>query len=93
MTRMEEFRRQLRDHRLDVEPDPGFAARVIARLPSGPEDAIGRAALRLLPATLALAVLLALLAWNVAPDPQSLLVVSPTENPLIWIVDANGSGS
>jgi hypothetical protein len=91
--RLDDVRRHLRGHRLDVTPDPGFAARVAARLPHGPGELLGRAALRLLPATLALALLLAWLSWSVAPDPQSLLFVSPAESPLVWVAEANEAGS
>ena len=51
-----ETRSALRAHRVDHLPDAAFAARVVARLP-GPTEALGWAALRLLPAAVALALL------------------------------------
>lgn len=91
--RLERVRLGLRDHRLEVEPDAGFAARVASRLERGPGEALARAALRLLPAGVALAAVLLWLAWSLAPDPGSLFVVSPRENPLVWVADATEPGS
>lgn len=60
--------RALREHHADVEPDPGFVARVKDRLRSaaGP-DPLHWAAVRLLPAGLALALVLGVLVWRELP--------------------------
>ena len=54
--RLEATRAGLRAHRTDHLPDPAFAARVTAALP-GTTEVLGWAALRLLPAAIALALL------------------------------------
>lgn len=56
--RMEEARRWLRDHHAGITPDAGFPSRVAANLRRDPIEEMGRAALRLLPMTLALAIVL-----------------------------------
>lgn len=55
----EAVRDGLRDHHAGVEPDAGFALRVRARLGGQPTELLGWAALRLLPATLAVVLVLA----------------------------------
>jgi hypothetical protein len=74
----------------DVLPDPGFAARVMARLPRS-ADLLGWAALRALPAALLLALILAgLSAADIAP-PASLLVDEPSSSQLLaWSAQAPG---
>jgi len=86
-TRLLAVRGFLREHRTEVDPDPAFAARVAARLPASREDALGWAALRLIPATLALALALGWFAlrtapvWTAADDP------APTEDLLSWVLE------
>ncbi len=70
-----------------VEPDPAFARRVAARLAQtrpSPSDDLGWAALRLLPAALALVVILA--GWGLAtsPSPVELLADQPEADALSW---------
>lgn len=83
--RLGEAEALLRAHHAGVEPDAAFAARVVARLPE-PSELLGWAALRLLPATLALALVLT--AWCVlaTPGPSSLVEETPTDDVLAWVV-------
>jgi hypothetical protein len=98
--RLAGMQRHLREHHANAVPEPGFAARVRARLESDTVEVLGREALRLLPAGLAAVVLLGWLAWSsVAPDepdddPAALTadseeteVVSPTEDLLSWVLE------
>lgn len=74
----------LRHHHAGVEPDGAFAARVMVRLPR-PAEMLGWAALRLMPAALALVVVLGWLCFARAPSPPALFVEAPTDDPLAWI--------
>jgi len=60
--RLAEARRYFRGHHAGVTPDIGFVTRVSARLRRDPAEDMGRMALRLLPASLALALVLAWIA-------------------------------
>jgi len=89
--RMEAARAILREHRAEVEPDPGFAARVASRLHEPPTEMLGWAAQRLLPATLALLVLLTWFAFGASRDTlQSDEEVAPTEDLFSWVLDSSG---
>lgn len=71
--RLAEVRGTLARHRLPVAPDPGFAARVLRRLPAErPADTFAWAALRLLPAALLLALGLAWAGWRSLPAGEEL---------------------
>ncbi len=86
--RLDEARRALNDHHAGVEPNAAFAARVVSHLPAGePDDALSWAALRVLPATLALLLALVWLAVQTSPDPSSLFSESPTDDVLSWVAD------
>ncbi len=76
----------LREHHAGAEPDPAFAARVKARLP-GSQELLGRAALRLLPVTLALALVLAGWCLVATPGPRSLLAESSGDDLLTWVLE------
>jgi predicted anti-sigma-YlaC factor YlaD len=68
------------------EPDAGFSARVMARLPQ-PSEMLGWAALRALPAAVLLALVLAGLGAAEVPPPVSLLVDEPSSSQLLaWSV-------
>jgi hypothetical protein len=82
-----------REEHAGVEPDAGFAARVVASLPSSSPEVLGWAALRLLPATLALALVLTAWALAVTPSPTSLLDQSLDDDLLSWILSTPRSGS
>jgi hypothetical protein len=81
-----------REHHGDVEPDVHFASRTAARLTVEPASRLGWAAVRVLPATLALLIILAWLSWQSTPDPWSLFEDSPTDDLLTWVVDQAGEG-
>ena len=86
-------RQALRDHHGNVEPDAGFSARVLARIPDGPTQVLGWAAVRLLPATLALALVLAWFAFQEVPQTTTTTTAeapAPTEDLLSWVIDPTG---
>lgn len=90
--RLQLARRHLRQHHVHVEPDAAFVARLITHLP-GPTDLLGWAAWRLLPAALALVVLLSWWCLRATPDPMALLVEAPSEDILSWIIATPEAGS
>ena len=85
--RLERARVYFQEHHAGVEPDSGFATRVAARLERPSTDLLGWAAWKLLPATLALAVVLAWFALRVTPGTGSVASASPTEDPVGWILN------
>ena len=86
--RLRAARELLREHHAGIEPDGHFTDRVVARLNGEPASPLGWAAMRVLPATLALLVVLAWVSWNVVPDSTAAqTVVSPTEDLLTWVLD------
>jgi hypothetical protein len=91
-SRLDTVRHALAGHHAHVEPDAGFAGRVAARLRSDPADALGWAAVRLLPATLGLRAARAGIAFQTTATPGDLLSESPTDDLLTWVVQ-NGNGS
>ncbi len=86
-------RQLFREHHGNVEPDEHFAGRVAARLHVQPASTLGWAAVRILPATFALLLILAWLSWQVTPDFAFPFLASPTEDPLGWVLDPTGFGS
>ncbi|HTQ78370.1 MAG TPA: hypothetical protein VMM92_00125 [Thermoanaerobaculia bacterium] len=86
--------RGLFGERVEVPPPPFFAQRVIARLP-GSTEVIGRLALRVLPAALALALAIAWVGLEQAPLPASgLLAEEPSAESLLTysvLVPAQGA--
>ena len=78
----------LRARRAEFEPDPSFAARVAAQLASSRDDALGWAALRLLPVTLALALALGWFALRTEPVQQVAEVAAPTEDLVSWVLES-----
>jgi hypothetical protein len=75
--RLEAVREAFRQPGIPVQPDSGFALRVVARLPS-PAQVLGWAALRALPAALALALALAWMGLSQPPSPLSVLTQEPS---------------
>ncbi|MDX1500879.1 MAG: hypothetical protein R3325_00855 [Thermoanaerobaculia bacterium] len=67
------------------EPDPSFAPRVAAALPRGPA-LLGWAALRLIPATVALALVLAGWCLLDTPSPSALFGQGASDDPLAWVL-------
>ncbi len=85
-------RQLLRRHHGHTDPDAGFSGRVMARLPKGPTEVLGWAAVRLLPATVALALVLVWFNFQVTPHPTTVetATVAPTEDLLTWVIDPTG---
>jgi hypothetical protein len=75
--------RALRLRDAGVEPDPGFAARVLARLPARAPDALGWAAGRLVPVGLALALALG---WLALRQDANRSTLDPAEALATWVV-------
>ena len=91
--RLQVARGIFREHHAGIEPDSHFAARVAARLNGEPASPLGWAAVRVLPAMLALLLMLAWLSWSVVPDATAAqTLVSPTEDLLTWVLEP-GEGS
>lgn len=88
--KLELTRRILRHHHAGVGPDAGFVARVTARLPA-PPDPLRWAAARLLPAGLALALVLGVLVLRELPagdgEPATVGELAA------WIVGPAGEGA
>lgn len=84
--RLGQVQRDLERHHAGLEPEPGFAARVVSRLPR-PTEVLGWAAVRLLPATVALVLVLTGWCWLAAPSPSALLDDSPSDDLLAWVLD------
>ncbi|MCZ6727342.1 MAG: hypothetical protein O7A98_08295 [Acidobacteria bacterium] len=86
--RLEAIERALGDHHLQVAPPTGFAARIRTRL--GPhDDPLAWAALRLLPATLGLVLLLSWLNFHGGESFEA-EVEDPTTAVLNWVIDPLG---
>ena len=90
--RMARVRRYLREHHADVEPDPAFAGRVLARLERNPGEILGLAALRLLPAALALVLFLGWLALRTAPDQDASPAQPSPDDVISWLLEESGDG-
>ena len=86
-SRLESARRMLREHHGRVEPDSGFAERVAANLPHATTDILGWAATRLLPATLALVIVLGWFALQARSAPDA--VTAPTDDLLSWVIESD----
>jgi len=85
--RIDAARRLLTEHHGNVEPDPAFAGRVIARLPNATADVLGWAAMKLLPVTIALALVLGWFALQTAPNFET---EEPADDLLGWVIGQNG---
>lgn len=77
----------LSERQLELDPDAGFAARVVAALPEPPQ-VLGWAALRVLPATLALALVLVGWTFLQTQTPSVLVEESPSDDLLTWVVES-----
>ncbi len=87
--RLHGARRALQEHRSPATPPPGFAAAVGRRLPQD-RDLIGWAALRLLPATIGLVLLLSWLNLQQGRAFES-ETADPTEAVLSWVLEPTTS--
>jgi predicted anti-sigma-YlaC factor YlaD len=90
--RADAARRYFQKHRSDAVPDAAFVARVADRINGRSVGAMGWAAMRLLPATLALAVILAWFVFQAAPYPEANGTLSPTDDLLSWVLDQEEVG-
>ena len=84
--RTEAARLFFRTHHAQVEPDAGFAVRVAAQLDRKPVDLMSSAALKLLPGTLALVLILAWFASR-TPEPSVNSATSSSDDLLTWVLD------
>lgn len=90
--RLDEARRILREHHGNVQPDPGFATRVVSRLPAPTSETLGWAALRLIPVTLVLVVVLAWFAIDGRTAVQTTDDTSaPTDDLVSWVIEDSGT--
>lgn len=84
--RIEESRRWFRDHHARVEPDAAFAARVTLRLGAERRVDLGWAAARLLPASIAIALVLAWATTRGVAVRQELTRSSSETDVLAWVL-------
>ena len=92
--RLQAARDLFRHRHGEVEPDAGFAARVTARLPQQSTVVLGWAALRLLPISVALVLLLFLLSlWIPEATPTQTAAQAPTDDVLTWVIGADEEAS
>ena len=85
--RLLQARLLLQRHHANVEPDAGFADRVAARLKRDPAEMLGWAALRLLPASLLLALVLGWVSFRVAARQEAGGTQGADEDVLAWVLD------
>ncbi len=85
-------KRYFENHRSDAAPDAAFAMRVAGLVNGRTAGAMGWAAMRLLPATAALAVILAWFAFQAAPSQEVAEMLSPTEDLLSWVLEEAEAG-
>jgi hypothetical protein len=84
----------LREHHGNVEPDAAFAGRVTAHLRQQPAAVLGWAALRLLPLSLALVLVLVWLSTQVSgTTPAQTVAQAPTDDVLTWIIETEEGAS
>jgi anti-sigma factor RsiW len=90
------------ERRAEVEPSPAFAARVAERLRHERPDVLGRAALRLMPAAVALLLLAAWFSIGVPVDAtpgveltaeyDALASDEDDDDLMSWLLEENGNG-
>ncbi len=88
-----ETRGALRSRHAGVVPDAGFAVRVRARLRHEPAELLGLAALRMLPVTLIILLLLSWLAFTATPQVETGIGDAPTDDVLAWVLEGGEDGS
>jgi hypothetical protein len=81
----------LRCHHARLQPDPGFVNRVTSRLQREPVEILGWAALRLIPASLALVAVLIWFAVQAPPPVQTASAVGSSGDPIGWILEEPGA--
>lgn len=85
--RMREARSWFERHHAQIEPDTGFASRVAARLTSDSTGMLGWAALRLLPASLLLVLVLGYLSVKVTGPTETAAAQSGDNDVIAWVLD------
>ncbi len=85
--------RMLRSRHAGVTPDTGFATRVRARLHREPDLVLGTAALRVLPVTVIILLLISWLAFTATPRTDFGDSAAPTEDVLAWVLEDLEEGS
>ncbi len=90
--RVADAQQALNRHHAGIEPDAGFAARVVAALPQ-PQAPLTWAAMRLLPAALALVLVLAGWVLIDSSRPSTVADQSPTDDLLGWVLHETENGS
>jgi hypothetical protein len=84
--RLEEARRSFREHHARVEPDAAFVSRVALRLRRDPAGDLGWAAVRLLPASIAIALVLAWAVTRGTTVRQELTATPAETDTLAWLL-------
>ena len=90
--RVADAQQALNRHHAGIEPDAGFAGRVVAALPQPPAP-LTWAAMRLLPAALALVLVLAGWVLIDTSRPSTVADQSPTDDLLGWVLHDTENGS
>ena len=83
--RLAQARLYFERHHANVQPDPAFVDRVTASL--APADLLGWAAWRLLPASVALVLVLAWFSLQTGPELELEVSESPMDNLLSWVLE------
>ena len=92
--RLETARQGLRRHHAGIEPDAAFASRLSRRLATDTPTDLGRTALRLLPLSVAVLLLLFLISTQTTPLAEPAATVTTTEDAyLTWVLAADEENS
>jgi hypothetical protein len=93
-SRLDEVRRLLRERHAGIEPDAHFVHRVVARLPGTREWSITWAAGRILPVSVAVAMLLVIAvvathrAASRATRSETVAAAQAEADPLLWLLES-----
>jgi len=90
--RMREARLYFQSHHAHAVPDAGFAARVAARLAPDPAGTLGWAAMRLLPASLLLALVLGYVSVRKASANETVQTPPADDDVIAWVLDGREAG-
>jgi len=85
--RLRQARLYFERHHANVEPDAGFADRVTSRLRSDPTEVLGWAALRLLPASVLLALVLGWASFRTEAWKETSVRQGADEDVIAWVLD------
>jgi hypothetical protein len=90
--RLRQARLYFERHHANVEPDAGFAGRVASRLSRGRAEMLGWAALRLLPVSLLIAIVLGWTSLRTEAWKEASVRQVADEDVIAWILDG-GEGA